>query len=129
MFARRRRRGLAVVASRTGEIELGVTAGAGTAFALAVRGCRAHRIIVAIIPRRRGPAELEDVNRVCSGGNAEEGGGGVERHAVDAGRQGSTAELVKFAGRRDREDTDDGAFVGCGGEEGAGVVDGDTGEG
>lgn len=69
------------------------------------------------------------MNRVCSGGNAEEGGGGVERHAVDAGRQGSTAELVKFAGRRDGEDTDDGAFVGCGGEEGAGVVDGDTGEG
>jgi len=37
--------------------------------------------------------------------------------------------LVEFAGGGDGEDADDGAFVGGGGEERAGVVEGDAGEG
>lgn len=130
MFARRRGCGLAVITFRANEIELGITAWAGTAFTLAMRGCRAQSIDVAtIIPGRRRLTELEDVNRICGGGNAEEGGGGVERHAVDAGRYRATAELVEFACRRDGEDADYGSFVGCSGEEGASVVDGNTREG
>jgi len=75
------------------------------------------------------PAELEDVDGFCSGGDAEEGGGGVERHAIDGGGKGASAELVEFVGFWDGEDADDSAFVGGGGEEGAGVVEGDVGEG
>ena len=74
-------------------------------------------------------AELEDVDRVGGGGDAEETGAGVERHAEDARRHGASPELVEFPSGRDREDADDGAFVGGCGEEGAGVVDGDAGEG
>lgn len=130
MFARRRGCGLAVMTCRVDEIELGITAWAGAAFALAMRGYRAQSIVAAtIIPGRRRATELEDVNRICSGGNTEKGGGGVERHAVNAGRYRATAELVEFACRRDGEDADYGSFVGCSGEKGASVVDGNTREG
>lgn len=74
-----------------------------------------------------GGAEFEDVDGFGGGGDAEEGGGGVEGHAVDARGHGAAAELVEFAGGGDGEDADDGAFVGGGGEEGAFVVEGDTG--
>lgn len=47
-------------------------------------------------------------------GDAEEGGGGVEGHAVDAGGHGATAELVKFLDGGDGKDTDNGTFVGGG---------------
>ena len=127
MFARRRGCGLAVMTCRVDEIELGITAWAGTAFALTMRGHRAQSIVAAtIIPGRRRATELEDVNRICGGGNTEEGGGGVERHTVDAGRYRATAELVEFACRRDGEDANYGSFVGCSGEEGASVVDVNT---
>lgn len=76
-----------------------------------------------------GSDKFEDVDSVGGGGNAEEGGGGVERHAVDSAGHRAAPELVEFARRGDREDADDGAFVGGGGEEGAGVVEGDAGEG
>lgn len=65
----------------------------------------------------------------CGGGDAEEGRGGVEGHAVDGGGEGTAAELVEFVGFGDGEDADDGAFVGGGREEGAGVVEGDVREG
>ena len=127
MFARRRGCGLAVMTCRVDEIELGITAWTGTAFALAMRGYRAQSVVVAtIIPGRRRAPKLEDVNRICGGGNTEEGGGSVERHAVDAGGYRATAELVEFACRRDSEDADYGSFVGRSGEEGARVVDSNT---
>ena len=69
------------------------------------------------------------MDRVCSGGDAEEGGGSVEGHAEDTGGHGAPPELVEFAGRGDGEDADDGAFIGGGGEEGAGIVDSNAGEG
>ena len=130
MFARRRGWGLAVMTCRVDEIELRITAWAGTAFALAIRRYRAQCIVATtIIPGRRRATELEDVNRICGRGNTEKGGGGVERHAVDAGRYRATAELVELACRRDGEDANYGPFVGCSGKEGAGVVDGNTREG
>ena len=66
---------------------------------------------------------------VGGGGNAEQGGGGVEGHAIYTAWHGAAPELVQLARVRDGEDADDGAFVGGGREEGAGVVDGDAGEG
>ena len=66
---------------------------------------------------------------VGGGGDAEEGGGRIEGHAEDAGGHGAPPELVEFAGGGEGEDADDGALVGGGGEEGAGVVDRDAGEG
>lgn len=68
------------------------------------------------------------MNCVGGGGDAEKRRGGVERHAVDAGGHGAAAELIEFAGRGDREDADDGSFVGGGSEEGASIIDGDAGE-
>lgn len=60
--------------------------------------------------------------------DAEQGAGGVEGHAVDARGHAAAPELVELFGGGNAEDADDGAFVGGGGEEGAGVVEGDTGE-
>ena len=77
----------------------------------------------------RGPAEFENMDCFGGGGDAEEGGGCVEGHAVYARGHGAAAELVEFLGGGDAEDADDGAFVGRGGEEGACVVEGNAGEG
>lgn len=65
---------------------------------------------------------------VACGADAEEGACGVEGHAVDTGGHAAAAELVEFFGGGDGEDADYGSFVGSGGEEGAGVVEGDAGE-
>lgn len=65
---------------------------------------------------------------VARAADAEEGARGVEGHAVDARGHAAAAELVELLGRRDGEDTDDGALVGGRGKEGAGVVEGDAGK-
>ena len=77
----------------------------------------------------RGPAKLEDMNCVGGGGDAEEGGGSVEGHAVDARGHTAAAELIELLGRGDGEDADDSAFIRGGGEQGAGAIKGDAGEG
>lgn len=121
----------------TREVGLGV-AGCGRSTAITLpgkvgmRGRRRGAIDVVGGGRAAGrgrPAELENVNGFCSRGDTEEGGGGVEGHAVYGGRKGASAELIKFVGFWDGEDADDGAFIGGGGEESAGIVEGDVGEG
>ncbi|KFY98726.1 hypothetical protein V498_01285 [Pseudogymnoascus sp. VKM F-4517 (FW-2822)] len=76
-----------------------------------------------------GGGEAEDVDCVCGGGDAEEGGGEVERHAVDGGGVGAAPELVQLVAARDGEDADDGPCLGGGGEARAVVVERDAGEG
>lgn len=66
---------------------------------------------------------------VACAADAKESAGSVEGHAVDPRGHAAAPELVELLGRGDGEDADDGAFVGGGGEEGAGVVEGDAGEG
>ena len=66
---------------------------------------------------------------VCGGGDAEEGGGEVEGHAVDCGGVGAAAELVQLVAAGDGEDADDCPRLGGGGEARAVVVEGDAGEG
>jgi len=50
-------------------------------------------------------------------GDAQEGRGGVKRHAVYAGRHGASPELVQLLGVWDGEDADDGALLGCRGKQ------------
>ncbi|KFY36129.1 hypothetical protein V495_07949, partial [Pseudogymnoascus sp. VKM F-4514 (FW-929)] len=78
---------------------------------------------------RAATGEAEDVDCVCGGGDAEEGGGEVEGHAVDCRRVRAAAELVQLVAAGHGEDADDGAGLGGGGEAGAVVVEGYAGEG
>ena len=55
--------------------------------------------------------EFENMDCFRSGRDTEEGGGRVKGHTIDAGGHGTATELVKFLSRRDRENTDNGAFV------------------
>lgn len=66
---------------------------------------------------------------IARAADAEEGACGVESHAADPRGHAAAAELVELFGGGDGEDADDGSFVGGGGEEGAGVVESDAGEG
>lgn len=65
---------------------------------------------------------------VAGAADAEEGTRGVEGHAVYAAWHTAAAELVELFGAGHGEDADDGAFVRGRSEEGAGIVEGDTGE-
>lgn len=136
------------MADGAGEVGLGIVAWCRTPIVVffadgpAVRGMRGARTEGAAVDavssfrgvcglrrRRSWGCEFEDVDGVACGADAEEGACGVEGHAVDAGRHAAAAELVEFFGGGDGEDTDYGSFVGGGGEESAGVVEGDAGEG
>ena len=79
-------------------------------------------------PVRRWPAKLEDVDCLCCGRDAQQGGGGVERHTVYMGGHTTAAELVEFVGFGEGEDTYDGAFVGGCGKQCARIVYADAGQ-
>ncbi len=66
---------------------------------------------------------------VVRGGDAEEGGDEVEVDRVYARLARAPAELVELLRAGDAPDADDGALVGRGGEERAGGVDGEEGDG
>ena len=70
--------------------------------------------------------QLEDVDGVAGGGDAEEGGCSVEGHAVDVGWHRASTELEQLLGRGETEYPDDGAFVGSCGQESTGRVQCDT---
>lgn len=54
--------------------------------------------------------EFEDVHGLRGGGDAQQGRGRVEGHAVDPGGHAAAAELVEFLAVWDGEDADHGAF-------------------
>ena len=65
------------------ELRLAFPAGTGAAVSFVWRG-RCSGLLVAVRARRPRRTELEDVDCVRGGGDAEEGRGGVEGHAIYA---------------------------------------------
>lgn len=68
------------------------------------------------------------MNGIGCRGDAEEGAGHVERHAVDGARIGAAAKLIELLALGHGENSDDGARLACRGQQGAVVVEGDAGQ-